>query len=535
MEECIRRIETDELVVFENYTFSVNLLDRCRKLHIKMENTKEIIGTFDDDKWMAYSGLKYYGLDFNIDEEKYASHIGKEFGISLSKMKLILKCYAMYNVGIYIYSNIASLKINAVKTFLEQYGDPKFIPKKEELENIIYFLAFINTPISQIQSIKGNIKISNEEDAGQRKLKPIINYMVIENEINSLFNGYVDKELLIKWFPIFFWVNITFILPLRATEMLVTPFNCIERKNDQVYLSVRRTKLKKGKRKVYADVNKDYEIFEYEIPDNDVVKIIEKYRETTKEHERRFLFDYKENMINEMLSLAAFNHLIGLFMDEYIMNNTKYDYAKYATNIKEFERVTAGDSRPIAMANLYFQNAGEDICRQLANHVNINTSSGYYTNISETILNSSIIQLQKRINNSNKTSEDRYKRMTKYELQQDKSLCLSPLRKFDDGNIEDCEKGGFLDDCMGCEYYVPTKTELEEYLANQKEKADRYAKRIIEFLNNISSAKNKEISLEELFLNVQTEATKYKLGCDIQAEELRIQWQKRKNSQKTSY
>jgi hypothetical protein len=69
----------------------------------------------------------------------------------------------------------------------------------------------------------------------------------------------------------------------------------------------------------------------------------------------------------------------------------------------------------------------------------------------------------------------------------------------------------------------------------QQKKADDSAKRVIEFMNNTLSLKNKELTLEEVFLSVQTDATRYRVGCNIEAEEKLIEWLKLKNIQKTSY
>lgn len=117
-----------------------------------------------------------------------------------------------------------------------------------------------------------------------------MNYLVIENEINTLFQSDLDEAYFRKWFPIYFWVNITFILPLRATEMLVTPKDCISHTGDgKTFLTVRRTKLKKRKRTVYYDIASDYREFTYEIPDNVVAATIEKYIAVTSGQDRRFL------------------------------------------------------------------------------------------------------------------------------------------------------------------------------------------------------------------------------------------------------
>lgn len=61
------------------------------------------------------------------------------------------------------------------------------------------------------------------------------------------------------------------------------------------------------------------------------------------------------------------------------------------------------------------------------------------------------------------------------------------------------------------------------------------AKKVIEFMNSAMSIKNKDLTLEEVFLAVQTDATRYRMGCNIKAEEKLKEWQKLKNIQKTNF
>lgn len=533
MSIALNRIETEDVIVYSKCTYCSEIRQKCEEIFNLLIDKKEVKGMFSDNKWETYSGLKYYGLKFDINETLYANHLGKEFGISKNRMIEMLKCYAICCNGVFIYSTIARKKVNVIRDFCEKYADNDYRLKQEDIGTIEDFLEFINTPDEQIDRIVKSIRRIKTESSSQRKLSPIMNYLVIDDEINYLYSTDIDDETYKALFPIYFWVNITFILPLRATEMLVTPFQCIERKEGKVYLKVRRTNLKKGNRKVYYDVEKDYKIFTYEIPDKRVVENIEKYIRLTSEHNRRFLFEYNDFMVNDMVSLPAFNHLLAKFIEEYIVGNRKYDFVRYATKIKEFEVVSAGDSRPIAMANLYFQNSGEDICRQLADHTNIDTSSGYYTNISETILNSSIIQMQKRINEKEQNGIDDYFKSSNSSLDIDRSFCTSPKREFDNSNIDDCVEQGHMEDCIGCKFYIPSKMELDRFLSEQKRKADESAQKVIDFMNNTAKIKGKEISLSDLFLNVQTDATRYRMGCNIKVEETRKEWQKLKNSQKT--
>lgn len=535
MDNLLRKIESDEVIVYIDQVYSVDVLQKCRDLHTKLVSEGKLEGDFDADKWIGYSGVKKFGIEFLLNNALYNKHIGNEFGITVDTMKNMLRCYAIYCNGIYVYQTIGREKIGVVREFLHKYKDKDFKLNITGITTVEDFLGFIGTPDKQIEQITSNIRLLKGNEKSQRQLSPIINYLVLENEVNRIYREGCDEENFKKWFPIYFWVNITFILPLRATEMLVTPFDCTYTENGKTYLRIRRTRLKKGHRTVYYDVNKDYKDFTYEVPDTVVIENIKKYMDLTASQDRRFLFEYNELMINGMLSLQAFNRLVAAFVEENIIGNSRYDFAKYATGITEFEPVTAGDSRPIAMANLYFQKSGEDICRQLADHININTSSGYYTNISETIWASSIVQLQKKLDYEWRYSKEQYEQSDQMVAYTGKSVCASHKRMIDETNLDDCVEQGHLADCMGCKFYRPAKSELESFVMSQQKKADESAKRVIEFMNNTMSIKNKDLTLEEVFLSVQMDATRYRMGCNIKAEEKLEEWQKLKSIQKTSY
>ena len=180
------------------------------------------------------------------------------------------------------------------------------------------------------------------------------------------------------------------------------------------------------------------------------------------------------------------------------------------------------------------EKSGEDICRQLADHININTSSGYYTNISETIWASSVVQLQKKLDYEWRYSKKQYEQSGSVAVDTGKSVCTSHKRMVDEENLDDCIEQGHLFDCMGCKYYRPAKAELDTFMSTQQKKADDNAKRVIEFMNNTMNIKYKDLTLEEVFLSVQTDATRYRMGCDIKAEEKLKEWQRLKSIQKTN-
>lgn len=528
MDNILRQVDIDESLVFytENQYSAAN---RKKFLDVfqKLQDDKKIRSDFEDAVWICSSDIKTFQIDFSYREYAYKMHMGKQLGISVTRMTDMLKCYAIYICGEFIFRTIAQ-KVSSIKAFLTAFGDPAYKVQEQEKVSIADFLNFIGTPDHQTTMFLDQISFLKSPRPKQRELCHLINYMAVENELTDMYGSstFPDSEFL-YWFPVYFWAKITFILPLRATEMLVTPFNCITYRDGKIFLKVRRTMLKKGSRTVCYDVEKDYKIFCYQIPDSETVRNIEKYRELTAAHPRRFLFDYSKYSINEIFSLSSFNLLLAEFVRKNLADNHKYDYSRFASGITEFSLMSAGDSRPIAMANLFYQDIGADICRQLADHTNINVSAGYYTNVSNTVLASSIMHLQRKLNHG--YTENTQKKATEL---QTASLCSSPKHPLVTGDITDCVAEGHIAECFGCRYYSPASGVLERELLERKKKLDTASRKMIEGM-----AKGKEIldQMDKLFLDAHTGITRYKTACDETAEEELKKWQRYKPTQTTCY
>ena len=529
MDNILRQVDIDESLVFytENQ-YSAVYRQKFLDVFQNLQDDKKIRSDFEDAVWLCSSDIKTFQIDFSYREYAYKTHMGKQLGISVARMTDMLKCYAIYICGEFIFRTIAQ-KISSIKAFLTVFGDPAYKIQEQEKVSIIDFLNFIGTPDHQVAVFMDQISIIKAPRPKQRELCHLINYMAVENELTDMYGSstFPDSDFL-YWFPVYFWAKITFILPLRATEMLVTPCNCIEYRNGKIFLKVRRTMLKKGTRTVCYDVEKDYKIFSYQIPYSETVRNIEKYKELTASHLRRFLFDYSKYSINEILSLSSFNLLLAEFVRKNLVDNHKYDYSRFASGIAQFSLMSAGDSRPIAMANLFYQDIGADICRQLADHTNINVSAGYYTNVSNTVLASSIMHLQRKLNRG---YNNRQEKKTETGLQAS-SPCSSPKQPLETGDIEDCIAEGHIAECFGCRYYTPSPKNLKKEMQKRQENLDSASRKMIEGM-----AKGKEIldQMDKLFLDAHTGITRYKTACDEKAEEELKKWQRYKPTQTTCY
>ena len=535
MDNIIRKVETEDFIFYEENQYGD--IDRAKYESVfrSMQKDGSILSEYDDDLWVCFSDVKKFGIDFHFNALAYRTHFAKYSDIPISTMRDMIKCFVIYQAGEYILPTIRN-RINWVKTFIMCIGDSKYAVSNVAEIAILDFLGFIGIPADKAEGMIRLVHVKKKPTVGQRKLAPLITYLAVANEVNDMYDAEISDAEFVRWFPIFFWVNVTFVIPLRAMEMCLTPFDCITDNGGKLFIHLRRTCLKKGKRSVYYKVDRDYKIFTYPIPDTKTVQIIKRYVALTMNHPRRFLFDYTNYSVNGMYSLVQFNKLLGEFIGMHLIGNHKYDYAKCACGIKEFPLITAGDSRPIAMANLYFQDVGADLCRQLANHVHISTSAGYYTNVSETVYASSVMKLQRKIH-AGYAEAERYNRYytqkNEYETgKHTKNGCSSPKRPFSTGNIDDCVANNHIYECLGCRYYHPTQEQLTEALAERKEALNSASRAVLFYMENKDKIKTREADFYKLFNEAHTGIIRYKTACDEKAGKELKKWQRKKSTLK---
>ena len=537
MENALRYIEYDDFLFVRDNGYHEQEEAEYKKAFDELVLKGKIKSRYEDTYWKCFSGVKGTELSFQLNEIHYLEHGYKLIGMEYHQLVDMMKKYAILQCGVFIFSSIAS-RINTIMTFLANVGKDVFYANSAEKSTILEFLTFCNVPESVAEIVAAEIVVKRIKPAQQRELAHLSTYLAIADEIETLYDSGLPDDEFIRWFPIRFWCAIDFIMPHRATEMLVTPFDCISRRTDGTFLRIRRTLLKgrKGKKKrVYYDLENDYEICEYQVPDLKVFSDIEKYQQLTSGQQRGTLFVYGVGATNHIFSLSSFNQLLTVFMDQYIIGNAKFDFVRFAAGIQEFGYVTAGDARPIAMANLYYQDFGGDICRQLAGHVNLNTSAHYYTNIANTIEASSIIQVQKLINNGR--FDDKYAVndhvLSEKTCSDDDEYCTSPRHPRKTGNIEDCLANRCISDCVGCRFFEPPKEYLDAEMQKRQDKLDEASKALLDCISG-NTIKAKVEDLDYLYLGAHTALTRYGIACNVKTKETAIRWQ-RQQSTVTSY
>ena len=519
----------DQFAIFATDLVSSYRPSEFRTAFNDLQNDGLIQGKFEDQTWICSSDTDSFPVNFDFDIVSYSRSLKKTIKFTPSELTDLLKYYTLYICGSYIFQTISD-RISRLRDFFSRYGTVNYEISSEYKHVIIDFLTFIGLPDTLISEIEANIPLVKSLPNRQRDLAPLINYLVIDNEITDMYDLDISEEDFVKWFPIYFWTKVTLILPLRPTEILFTPFDCLKQHTDgSMWISIRRTLLKKGHLLVYYDVDKDYKKCEYPISNERTITVIQKYLQLTSYAPRRFLFLYNKLSKRKIYSYSAFSILINAFVKNYIIGNPKYNYAKFASGISEFSTVSLGDSRPIALSNMFYQGIDAEICRQLAGHEQLVTTYGYYENISKTILASSIVKIQRDINHH---FQDIEKINDEYTFNENSSAisihCRYSPQPYLTGDYSICMELDQQESCFGCKYHMATKDELSNELSSRKAELEKTVELLAKSI--FSRSKKQLFDKDKIMLDLHTCITRYMDTTDECALQEKIKWLRHQNT-----
>ena len=294
----------------------------------------------------------------------------------------------------------------------------------------------------------------------QRILSDFYSYLRFGDAITDFWASATDNEKLF-YFPLYFWWNLTAILPLRVTEFLLTPRNCIEARNGRYFLTIRRSKLKGGGRKIGYRISDDYELKTYELSAN-LAQETYAYIDATKDiakTELDTLFVTRPHYNYRGINAVAWGRRYYTYSNlsmcmQYFMRDVIGGYDKGIGPIR------LGDTRHIAMVNLIISGGSPVICRELAGHADIAISSHYYSNISNLVECATIKRLRKAKGGADADiiGEHKYTlSKTKYKYRVNGGYCDSAM--FGGRNASDCLHAvgvnGELGYCAACAHYLP--------------------------------------------------------------------------------
>jgi hypothetical protein len=306
---------------------------------------------------------------------------------------------------------------------------------------------------------------SNAGKGVKRVLSDFKSYLRFDDVLRDFWAS-ADSDERLFYFPLYFWWNLTAILPLRVTEFLLTPRDCLNEQNGKNIITVRRCRLKGSGRKIAYRVNEDYDTYEYEIAPFLGYELRDYLSKTNNmeatQLDTLFLTEPHSRFLNDRAAYR--NHRYYNYQDICVCMQTFYESIIASSGV-EISAIKLGDTRHLAMVNLIISGGSPIICRELAVHADINISSHYYSNISNLVECATLERLRKHKGGS----EPDISGQKKYSLSKPvgshrigNGYCISTT--FQHSDISECLKAvgndGHIGNCTVCRYYIPDEQGL---------------------------------------------------------------------------
>lgn len=520
MIDRIEEMHDEDIIIVTKHEFSSDVLKKSRLDFTNFCNEGIIIDSiFSMNEWKIFDEKEYVNIFFDMDENIYNENSFPTTKVSMPDMINMIKSFIVFSIKKRILKTLQK-NANCIKSVLGNLDNDR-IYSPSEVELIEQFLQYISLDEDISEFILDNIERGKRRKAKeQRILGDVLSYFIHIEEINNVWNNGTEEERL-YYFPLYFWANVTFIIPLRVTETTVTPYECIFPDSDGYKIVLRRSKLKgyrqyKSLNNIAYKVERDFYKVEYPIP-KEIAENILYYKDKTKENPRPFLFDYElgRKSINKLYTSGAFRKLLSTFYEKYLVGNIKYRFALSTSCIKEIKRVSLGDSRHIAIINL--QEQGQPLVRikELAGHLDVNSTSHYASNTSDFIESMSLVSYNRLVQKYRLDKENLFD----YLLAQNNEnitgeRCLSEKRMRDPNNIEDCIETGCMEDCTGCPFRKVGNYVIESEYKRFKEECIKADADLVKYIEKHREIKNFDNELDKLLLELQNKSSMFKDCCD---------------------
>lgn len=466
--------------------------------------------SFEDDIWEINNEKSHRTLCFDFSDEGYRRKAEAWIGCSPEIYRECAKTYVALRLGTLemdslhgiasAFCRMAESSAEEADTVHQQCGYAA-----EFLEMLPGAGAARDTVIERLQEMYHE---QNAKKSRQRLLLDFNSYFRFHDEINSFWDRAEEGEKL-YYFPVFFWWNLTAVLPLRVTEFLMTPADCLKRKNGVPYIVVRRTRLKGGFSPVTYKIDGDYEKYSYPVSEK-IAAAVEWYLERTADMEPSPIDSVFCRQAGSRHRGDQYHICEGPFCYRDLNNALKMFYREVLTD-RKIGRINLGDTRHIAMMNLIISGGSPSMCMELAGHEDVNISSHYYANMSN-LVECATYELFRR---KEKGDAVYLKGAPAYPLDQVGTCvkikggwCSSEkVKKRDAG---DCTKAmsdaGEIGDCASCRYFRPEMPGM-----------------VPDFYN--SKKGKQKVDADSWFLMQMIESVRKGIGCedDIARAILRLQ------------
>lgn len=442
-------VEETPIVSQQFISFNIKNIEEYKKL-FNLYKERGVIDNkvqFDDTAWVVNNAVHNFSIGFNFSETMYKQmqtatgniQSFKEFIVSLKAFVLyslseigtkrmsgnISRFRTLFHSTAFLSENNFEDVFKTDNSALWQVGyslslylsfNDTFLYNDELVENIFEYYSLKYDEYSRQKSKKGGVKF--------RRLLPLYSTMFKFDDIINDFIQDSSGDERETFFPIILWWKITTLIPLRATEFLVTPLNCLGDKDNKGrdVITIYRTIAKGSHSMALHTFDEKYKEYQFPVTE-EIISLINEYKDMVKNYdieedfygngrvgaiERKYLLSarswfkfmrggsftastYLERSLNiDIFTIAQFNGLIKRFMQEVVWGkynipvtpkkrlyiNSEDDYETGFDS--SMQMINMMDTRHFAIMNLVHLGYSPSTIQRIIGHDNLSTSFAYY-------------------------------------------------------------------------------------------------------------------------------------------------------------
>ncbi|CAN7201081.1 integrase [Paenibacillus sp. LjRoot153] len=487
------------LEAVKKVVFSEMRIDTYKNIFQGLLQKKIIVDcSFEECRWILNVTDSGNRAIINFDLEVY------------EKINLSLKCYALQKITnniniINIQTNINYLKLAIIQSFgfskdkanvLEEYISELGHRKRAKMcYAIIEFLKFYPLNESEIYTEIAT-QFANSK-SNTRDLPPFHDVLMFDELIMRYFSECTLEDS-VKFSLVYFWWNLTKIIPMRPVEFYGLTRDCIRHEEDTYWLVLPRAKQSPRKSEEIAVTDTlqiNYELYE----------IIRKYRDLSESYMNvgnpnlllsydiyRSFCDFTTSKLTKKRAIDSirFHKTIRKFYLEVIKGRYGYEVS---------DQLTAGDNRHFAFCNMMLQGFNMLSIARMGGHKTLSVQMHYHAHLDH--FAESAVQI---------LAQSYYKSKKSFaKLSLDKEIIIrskvfnksdyKQLYEVDFGYCTDHPSRCKVGDCRLCEHYLfSTENKQEGYLwlKDFSEVLSRRVREQVQFMISISS--QMEYSLKTL-------------------------------------
>ena len=469
--------------------------------------------SFRSDEWVITNQVNKATLRFLPNELMFKKYAERWLGCPYLRFVDGLKTYTAFNLGDFGIRGIRDIVNTLVKSTEKPCND---LSADKQLIEFLKLLPGGEEKDWVIEGLEEQIMFQPQQRTHkqQRVLADFTSYF----EFNGALEAYwanADESDRLFFFPLYFWWNLTAILPLRPTEFLLIPRQCLETKNGENILTIRRTALKGRLQKVHYNIDGDYKLMKYPITGEMAEATLEYIQTTAK---------LPISTLNTLFVPQAHYSYLGRAVPP---SSVYYSYQNLSYCLKAFQdgimktapdkdRISLGDTRHLAMISLIVSGGSPVICKELAGHEDIAISSNYYSNISE-FIKCATYEMSKK--STGGASVDMLSHRT-FHMNQTVAVnggrCDSPT--YISGSISDCIRSigtnGELGNCVSCPHFIDGRTGQHLLFSNSninalKSQVDEDSKYLIRLLEMVRKGRGCSEDIQSALLRLQHSSSSY--------------------------